>query len=253
MSEASPGASAVLWHDVECGGYSGDLPLWRELARQANGPVLDLGAGTGRVALELAAAGYEVTALDCDPLLLDELARRAVNAGIEVTCQAADARRLPAIGRFALIIAPMQFVQLMGGAAPRAELLAGVTSCLAPGGIFAAAISDLGEAMGAEIAEPSPHAGDGRSWVCSSVPLVIRRKPGGIDVEWLRRLISPTGDVTEDLHTETLDFLTPQELEREAEREGLIAEDSRELSHADGYIGSTVVVCRRGPPGRVSG
>ena len=41
----------VVWHDVECGGYDADLPLWRELAREAGGPVLDVGAGTGRVAL----------------------------------------------------------------------------------------------------------------------------------------------------------------------------------------------------------
>ena len=45
-----------IWHDLECGGYDVDLPLWRELARRARpGPVLDVGAGTGRVALDLAA------------------------------------------------------------------------------------------------------------------------------------------------------------------------------------------------------
>ena len=41
----------VVWHDVECGGYDADLTLWQELAREAGGPVLDVGAGTGRVAL----------------------------------------------------------------------------------------------------------------------------------------------------------------------------------------------------------
>ena len=39
----------VLWHDLECGRYAQDLPLWRELASEARGPVLDLGAGSGRV------------------------------------------------------------------------------------------------------------------------------------------------------------------------------------------------------------
>ena len=65
----------VVWHDLECGGYDADLPLWRELAREAAGGVLDVGAGTGRVALDLAAAGHDVTALDLDPALLDVLAR----------------------------------------------------------------------------------------------------------------------------------------------------------------------------------
>ena len=45
----------VLWHDLECGGYDLDLPLWRELADREGSPVLDVGAGTGRVAPDLGA------------------------------------------------------------------------------------------------------------------------------------------------------------------------------------------------------
>ena len=37
--------SHVLWHDLECGSYAEDLPLWHELAGTAPGPVLDVGAG----------------------------------------------------------------------------------------------------------------------------------------------------------------------------------------------------------------
>src|SRR5208283_2096223 len=46
---------AVVWHDLECGTYRADLPLWRELARDAGvGPILEIGAGSGRVSLDLA-------------------------------------------------------------------------------------------------------------------------------------------------------------------------------------------------------
>ena len=56
-------ASEVVWHELECGSYRADLPLWRELADQmasseGSARVLDVGAGTGRVALELARAGH---------------------------------------------------------------------------------------------------------------------------------------------------------------------------------------------------
>ena len=68
-------AREVIWHDVENGSYTADLELWRELAAQAHGPVLDLGAGTGRVARDLHAAGHEVHALDCDPELLAAVLR----------------------------------------------------------------------------------------------------------------------------------------------------------------------------------
>ena len=46
----------VMWHDIECGGYAEDFALWRELAAEAGGPVLDIGAGTGRVSIDLARA-----------------------------------------------------------------------------------------------------------------------------------------------------------------------------------------------------
>ena len=40
---------SVIWHDLECGAYAEDLPLWRALAAEHGDPVLDVGAGTGRV------------------------------------------------------------------------------------------------------------------------------------------------------------------------------------------------------------
>src|SRR4051794_13636473 len=74
MSVASPSA---VWHDIEGGCYSADLPLWRGLAAGRRGPVLDVGAGTGRVSLDLARHGHEVVALDRDEDLLGELTARA--------------------------------------------------------------------------------------------------------------------------------------------------------------------------------
>jgi tRNA G46 methylase TrmB len=50
-------SAEAIWHDVECGSYQADLPLWEELAQRAQGAVLELGCGTGRVALHLARRG----------------------------------------------------------------------------------------------------------------------------------------------------------------------------------------------------
>src|SRR5687767_10004566 len=80
----------VLWHDLECGSYREDLALWQTLARALGGPVLDVGAGTGRVSLALAAAGVPVVALDAEAPLLAELDRRA--AGLPIETVVADAR-----------------------------------------------------------------------------------------------------------------------------------------------------------------
>jgi SAM-dependent methyltransferase len=246
--ERAPAArrEAVIWHDVECGGYAADLQIWRELAARAGGPILELGAGTGRVALDLAAVGHDVTALDADPVLLDALADRARSRGLDVRCLAADARDLDSAGDFSLVLAPMQFMQLMGGASGRAVLLKKVASCLAPGGAFAAAISDLDEAIPAEDAPPPlPDVGERGGWIYSSLPLDVRREPDGVAVEWLRQVVSPAGQLTEKHHTEVLDALTPEELEREAAAQGLLPEARHEIAHTEAYIGSTVIVCRR--------
>ncbi len=236
----------MIWHDVECGGYDADLPLWRDLARQNGGPILDLGAGTGRVTLDLAAAGHDVTALDAEPLLLHELAERARARGLDVRCISADARTLDAAGRFSLVLAPMQFVQIMGGERGREALLKAVAASLRPGGVFAAAISDLDEAIAAEDAlPPVPDVGERGGWVYSSLPLDVRPEPGGVAVEWLRQVVSPAGDLTERRHTELLDSLTPDQLAREATARGLRPEARHEIAHTAEYIGSTVIACRR--------
>jgi SAM-dependent methyltransferase len=237
----------VIWHDVECGAYAADLALWRELAERAAGPVLELGAGTGRVALHLAELGHEVTALDSDRALLDELERRAERRGLAVPTVLADARSLAAMpARYALVLAPMQLLQVLGGPSARAELLSGAAALLVPGGLFAAAIAELDAAVSPEDAEPPvPDVGERDGWVFSSLPLDVRPEPGGVAVERLRQVVSPAGELTEERHTQLLDSLSPDQLEREAAAAGLRAEERHEIPATPDHIGSEVIVCRR--------
>ena len=132
MSVAAPPVPvAVTWHDAECGGYAGDLPLWRELAEASGGPVLDLGAGSGRVALDLAERGCEVVAVDSERQLLDALGARAAERGLAIETVTADVREL-ALGRaFPLVLAPMQLLHMLGGAANRSRALAAIRAHLA--------------------------------------------------------------------------------------------------------------------------
>jgi SAM-dependent methyltransferase len=236
----------VIWHDLECASYTADLSIWRELAERAGGPVLDLGAGTGRVTLDLAERGHALTALDSDPELLDELARRAEEGGLAVRCIRGDARSLPETEPFALAIAPMQFLQIMGGPAERGRLLSGVAEGLAPGGVFAAAVTDLDEAVATEdAAPPLPDVAESGRWVFSSIPLDVRPHPRGILVEWLRQKVSPAGELTEERHTQVLEELSPDRLEREAAEHGLRVEERRDVAPTSDYVGSTVLICRR--------
>jgi len=240
-------STAIAWHDVECGSYGADLPLWRELARYAGGPILELGAGTGRVALDLAERGHAVTALDADAELLGELRRRAAARGLTVAVLEQDAREADlADGGFALVIAPMQFLQVVGAWEERGAVLERVARALGRGGRFAAALATIEEAVAPEDAPPPlPDVGEYDGWIYSSLPVDVRLHRGGVRVERLRQLVSPAGELREETHTQHLKRLEPAELEREAAEHGLRPEGRREILPTADHVGSTVVICRR--------
>lgn len=233
----------VVWHDVECGSYEADLPLWRDVAAERAGPILDVGCGTGRVALDLARRGFSVTALDSSPALARELARRARSLGLHLPMEVADARTFDLRRTFALVIAPMQVFQLLGGAGGRAAALARARSHLAPGGRLAAALADPLEGLGpGDVLPPVPDMREANGWAFSSTPIAVRAEPGGIAVDRLRQAVSPAGDLHESVATIRLDSVTAPELELEASMLGFRAREARRVPETEGYVSSTIVV-----------
>lgn len=231
---------AAHWHDVECGAYAADLALWSELAREAAGPVAELGAGTGRVALHLARTGLELTAVDSDPRLLDELERRARAEGLAITTAVADARRLDLETRFAAILAPMQLVHLLGGADGRAAMLGAALAHLEPGGTLAAALLSEPGVSRREQATLAPDVREIDGWVYSSQPLEVVAIDGGFEVRRLRQLVSPTGELSEELDSVHLDRLEPEEFEAEALAAGFELRERVVIAPTPDHVGSVV-------------
>jgi SAM-dependent methyltransferase len=231
----------VVWHDVECGGYRADLPLWLELAGAEAGPVLDVGAGTGRVALELARAGHSVTALDREPELLDALRTRA--AGLPVETVVADAGGFSLQRRFGLVVVPMQTVQLLPA---RDGFLASARRHLQPGGLVALAITDVLESFDATAGESLPHPDVGAvaGWRFASQPIAVRALPATTRIERIRRTFAPDGRVTEEDDAIELAHVTVERLEEEGRAAGFAPEPARHVAATTDHVGAEVVLLR---------
>jgi SAM-dependent methyltransferase len=238
------GTAGAIWHDVECGAYEADLPLWDELAAAAEGPILDLGCGTGRVALHLARRGYEVTGLDRDPELVAELNGRA--GTLACRAEVGDARRFD-LGRddFALVLAPMQLLQLFSGRAERISCFASAADHLRPGGTMAVAIVEgmVGGFNREDEAEPDSLEVDGRRY--ESLPLEAAVEPERITIRRLRKVVSPAGTLERYDDRIELRQLAVEELEAEAAAAGLVPAGRREVRLTLDHVGSTVLLLER--------
>jgi SAM-dependent methyltransferase len=261
----------IIWHDLECGSYSADLALWRELAdAQPDGPVLDIGAGTGRVALELAATGRRVIALDRDRALLDALEQRAAQPGtperragqldIETVCADARTFALPHGERVGLCIAPMQTVQLLGGAPGRLEFLRRARAHLLPDGLLACAVLTDVEpfTQGDGGALPWPETRTDGEFHYISQATGVRVQGRRVTIERERRIVPVRGfegvapsalpPAVEGERIEhdviDLDCLTVTELEREGAAIGLRPEPARYIPPTADHSGSAVVMLR---------
>jgi SAM-dependent methyltransferase len=154
-------------YDGYPGCYLEDIPFFLEEASRVSGPVLEVGVGTGRLALVLAAAGVDVVGIDNSPAMLRVLERKRAqwpDLPGRVRALAADMRRFALRHRFPLAVVPFRaFLYLLTRADQRRGLRT-IRRHLAPGGrlvlaffVPPAALIALGRTTPAEMTRfPAP-------------------------------------------------------------------------------------------------
>ena len=137
--DAATAAALARLYDLDLVDDPGDLDLYLALAERADGPILELAVGTGRLAIPLAEAGHLVTGVDIDPAMLERARARARGTAGEdrLTLVEGDVvgLGLPDAGHYGLaFIALNSLLVLPTRAAQRAAIRA-LADHLAPGGL----------------------------------------------------------------------------------------------------------------------
>ena len=115
-----------------------DVPFYVELARDADGPVVELACGTGRVAVPVARAiGRPVIGIDLEPAMLARARAAAATAGVELDLRLGDLRDFELDEPAALITCPFRSLLHLPTWADRRRAFERVAANLAPGGRFA--------------------------------------------------------------------------------------------------------------------
>ena len=132
-----------------------DIPFYVEEARRAEGPVVELGVGTGRIAVPIAAAGINVIGVDSSPGMLEVCRERAAAAGVEsrIDLRAGDLADPPVDGPVPLVICPFRSYLHLQNDRERRRALGAVRRLLPADGrfvfdVFAPADDDIAETHG---------------------------------------------------------------------------------------------------------
>lgn len=132
-----------------------DVGFYVDEALAAGGPVVELGVGTGRIAVPVALAGVRVIGVDSSPGMLEVCRRHAEAAGVAdfVDLRLGDLRRPPVAERVGLALAPFRSFLHMETDEARLEALRATRALLVPGGrfvfdVFAPGADDIAETHG---------------------------------------------------------------------------------------------------------
>ena len=190
-----------------------DVDFYVEEAVRSGGPVLELGIGTGRIAVPIARAGVRVVGVDSSEGMLAVAREAAGQAGVELDLRFGDLRDPPVDELFALVVIPFRTLLHMQTDADRRAALAAVRRSLVDGGrfvfdVFTPGADDIAETHGRWL-EREPGIFERADWDEEERTLVLRVSGDGAEAElslaWLpverwRELLAEAGFAVEGLY-----------------------------------------------------
>ena len=227
---------AIAWlYDEWSRSVTEDVDFYVGLAREAGGPVVELGVGTGRVAVPTATAGVRVIGIDSSPEMLAVCRERAASAGVDhlLDLREGDLKSPPVPERVPLVTCPFRAYLHLHSDEERLEALRAARRLLLPGGRLA---FDVFEPGADDIEET--HA----RWL-EREPGIYERADWDSDARLLT--LSVRGDAGES--TMTLAWISPPEWRRLLERAGFAVEACYGWFDRRPYAGGedTVWIARR--------
>jgi ubiquinone/menaquinone biosynthesis C-methylase UbiE len=125
-------------YDAWAADMTEDVDFYVELAREADGPVIELAVGTGRVAIPVVTrTGKHVIGLDLSPSMLALAREHAAEAGVELELRESDMRELDYEDATDLVLCPYRALLHLPTWADRRRVFERVGRALRPGGRFA--------------------------------------------------------------------------------------------------------------------
>jgi SAM-dependent methyltransferase len=117
--------------------YRDDLHFYAGVAERAAGPVLEVGAGTGRVTTHLARRGVEITGLEPSGRMIARAQERAAGGGLDLKMVQGDVKTFRLEQKFALVIAPFNALMHLYTPNEQLQALENLHAHLETGGKFA--------------------------------------------------------------------------------------------------------------------
>src|SRR5438270_4715681 len=134
--EASPYDAIARLYDPWSRSVTEDVGFYVDEAVADGGPVVELGVGTGRIAVPVAAAGVSVVGVDASAAMLEVCAERAAAAGVSerIDLRLGDLRDPPVGERVGLVTCPFRAYLHLESDAERRRALRRARELLVPGG-----------------------------------------------------------------------------------------------------------------------